>query len=485
MRSLFVPRRVLEATPQQIVASGASASSYGLDPIDSDAGWRRAGRLGRREVPYWSREKAVTHSVAAYRTNPMARAIVDTYAAFCIGDSGVKYECTNPAVSEIVKEFWEDPGNACAASQDVDFRSQLIMGEQLYEMMVGASSGVVRYCPIDPIAISEVLLRAGNPNWVEKIRLGNNEDAGLTGVEERELTAVSVNDDTDLREGQVMFWRPFRTLNTDIRSMPFLSPVLDWLDNYDQILSNLMDRTALGRYMVWDVTVTGGQDEVDRFIRDRLPKGPPTSGGIEVHNESVTWEPKSVTVGADEDSVTAQAAMTMFAGGSGLAKTWLAEPDGANRATSLTMAEPVRRRVGGIQQVWLAQQTELVRFAVDRAVAAGRLAPMVASADPRTGAQTEVRASQTVIVTGPEVAAADATITAQVLLNLSTALSGMVQTEILSPEAAKVAAKKAWEGYVGVPYRAELDSPTANPDDIAQEVDNANVTESPHLRLAK
>jgi hypothetical protein len=44
---------------------------------------------------------------------------------------------------------------------------------------------------------------------------------------------------------------------------------------------------------------------------------------------------------------------------------------------------------------------------------------------------------------------------------------------ILTPAAAKVLTKKAWEQYAGVPYTADLDSPIANPDDIAQAIADA------------
>lgn len=36
----------------------------------------------------------------------------------------------------------------------------------------------------------------------------------------------------------------------------------------------------------------------------------------------------------------------------------------------MAIAEPVRRPVSKVQDIWLRQWTELVRFAVDRAVAA-------------------------------------------------------------------------------------------------------------------
>ncbi|MGE5827578.1 MAG: hypothetical protein ACM30G_04340, partial [Micromonosporaceae bacterium] len=317
----------------------------------------------------------------------------------------------------------------------------------------------------------------GNPNWPDKLI--------LDGTDEKIWTAVRVNDSTGLREGQAYLWRPFRSLETDERSQPFLMPVLDSLDAYDTVLANLTDRTYLARYLVWDVTVEGGQREVDSFVSQRGGLHVPPSGAVEVHNQSVKWEPKTVQTGADEDSVTAKQHLTQVAAGGGLSRTWLADPEDANRATSLSMAEPVRRRVGGVQRVWLEYQTEQCRFAVDRAVAARRLAPSVDSTDPTTGQTYQIPAAQCVSVHGPEIAAADASITAQVLLNLSTALTQLVAGGVLSAEAARVAARKAWEQYVGVPYTAELDSVEANPDDIAAEVDKAPAKEGVLLALAR
>jgi len=73
--------RATEATLEQLVVSGAAGGQYAVDPIDGDQGFRRAGS-GSREVPQWTLEKQRAYSVAAYRLNPMARAIIDTYTSF-------------------------------------------------------------------------------------------------------------------------------------------------------------------------------------------------------------------------------------------------------------------------------------------------------------------------------------------------------------------------------------------------------------------
>jgi hypothetical protein len=482
VRNLFVPQRagrVVEATIDQIVATGAAGGAWGTDPVDGDRGWRPAGQQGR-EVPWWTSEKARIYAVNAYRSNPMATAIIDTYVAFCVGDSGVTWQASNPDVARVVDEFWNDPRNALDDNQELLFRSHLIMGESLYELMVGGQTGVVRYSPIDVGRIAGVDLYRGNPMWPAKILFNESDEQGLT--------VAAVNDETGLREGQAMYWPSFKTLDTDVRGTPFLMSVLDQLDSFDTVLSNLVDRTALARYLVWDVTVEGGQPEVDAFVQARGGLHVPRSGSVEVHNSAVTWEPKSVSTGAEEDSVAARQVLTQVAAGAGLAKTWLADPEDSNRATSLTMAEPVRRRVGSVQKMWLRRQAEFVRFAVDRAVAAGRLPRMVAATDPRTGERYDVPAAQAVTVTGPEVAAADAQLQAQVMLNLSTGLEKLVATGVMSKEAARIAARKAWESYVGVPYNADLDvgldeggdkgDDDAKRDDVATHIEEQQAAEA-------
>lgn len=471
MRAWFAPvRRSVEAvTPDQLVATGAVGGWGGVDPIDGDVGWRPAGSRGLREIPWWTAEKARIYATNAYRVNPMAKAIVDTYTSFAVGDSGITYTVTNPDVQQVVDEFWNDPKNLLGIRQELLLRSHLLLGESLYEMLVGPKSGVVRYCPIDAGRVQGVDLLNGNPMWPSVVWL----DRSPGGSDGRPLDVVQVDDATGLRTGEAIFWTSFKALDTDVRGFSFLGPILDQLDSYDTVLSNLIDRTALARYMVWDVTVEGGQPEVDDFVNRRGGLHVPQSGTIEVHNSAVTWKPQSVTTGAMEDSVAAQSVLTQVAAGAGLSKHWLSEPDGANRAVSHTMAEPVRRRVAGVQQLWIGYQQELIRFAVDRAVDAGRLPRTVQATDPKTGTTMEIPAAQTVTVTGPEIAAADAQITAQVLLNISTALQQMVEAGVLSEAASRVAAKKAWQDYMGIPYTADLDSPEANPDDLATQVDSA------------
>lgn len=461
MRSIWAPtRRATEASAQQLAATGAAGAYATVDPIDGDRGWAVLGGAGgwRREMPSWNLEKARAYSVAAYRANPMARAIVDTYTAFCVGDSGVSPLVSSPLVRPIVDRFWSDPANRLGGIQELLFRSWLLNGERCDEMMVGATTGVVRFSPIDPSRVLSVAVRGGNPLWPDV----------LTVAGHGPMQVIRPDDVSGLRSGEVLWHTGWRASEFDRRGMPFLTTILDQIEDYDQVLSNLIDRTALARYLVWDVQVTGTQDDVDAFVKARGGLHMPPSGTVEVHNEAVTWKPQTANTGAAEDTQTMSAVLTTVAGGAGLAKTWLSDAEGANRATALSMAEPVRRRVGSVQRQWLEHMTEMCRFAVDRAVAAGRIPATVPSADG-----TEIPAAETVRVDGPSIAAADAQIQAQVFLNLSTGLGNMVDKNLLSPEAAQVAVRKAWELLVGQPFRIELmptDGTAPNPDAVAEAI---------------
>lgn len=468
-RSWWLPARTIESgraveTNAKTVALTGAGGGY--DTIDTDLnsyGFRAHGSSGRREVPQQTVAKARAYSVAGYRANPMARAIVDTYTSFAVGDSGVIVQCSDPTVRAWVDQFWRDPANQLDQIQEILFRSHMLLGETVLEMLVGPSTGVTRFSYVDPDAVTSVGLHRGNPLWLGSIRVKNGQD-------EQDYPVVRHDELSGLRDGQVMFWRSWRALVDDRRGQPFLAPILDWLDAYDRVLFNLTDRTALARYFVWDVSIDGDETAINDFVTARGGRHVPPSGSIEIHNKSVEWTAKSAQVGSFEDTNTTKAILTNIAGGTGLAKTWLAEPEDANRATSLTMAEPVRRRVGGVQRTWIGYIAELVRFAVDQGVAHGRLPELVTVRD-ESGEDRQIAACETVSVHGPEIANADAKIAAEILMSLSTGLAGLQTAGLISPEAAKVAVRKGWEDFTGRPYRSELDGDTDS-DAVAERIGN-------------
>lgn len=452
-------RRTVEATSGQLAATGA-AYGGGYDPIDGDTGWRQLG-VGPTDMPSWTLDKARAYSIAAYRSNPMARAVIDTYTSFCVGDVGVGYHCSNPEVRAMLDRWWTDPRNELLRTQTDFMRSHLLLGETVLEALVGAMTGVVRYSMISPGSVERVNLLNGNPLWHDSLTIRRN------GMESLTLPIVAVDDISNLYAGRALFKRSWNALMTDRRGVPFLTPISDALDSFDATLNNLVDRTALMRYIALDVTIEGDDTDVENFIRTRGGTHLPRSGTIEVHNDKVTWKALDARPGAYEDQQTLGQLLTNVAGGAGLAKTWLADPEGANRATAMSMAEPVRRRVDGVQAEWLGFVRLMAQHAIDEAVRARMLPLLVDATDPRTNETTQIMARETVRIIGPEIAANDSQVTAAVMLNLGQAIETMRNAGVLGDEAAQLLVQRAWEQFTGLQWRADL---AVRPDETARAV---------------
>jgi hypothetical protein len=456
---------MVEATPDQVIATGA-AGGYGVDPVDGDRGYTRLGQ-SNREMPAWNLKKARAYSVAAYRANPMARAIIDTYTSFCVGDKGITFQCSNAEVEAIVRRWWRDPRNALLRHQTEFLRDHMLMGETCIEAMQGNLTGLVRYNLIDAERVSGIELLNGNPLWFDRVSLDNAKIS---------KQIIGVDDFSELLVGEVHWFRSWNALLTDRRGVPFLVPVLDDLDNYDAVLNNLVDRTALMRYIAMTVEIQGDQDDIDEWIERRGGTHLPTSGTVEVHNQNVKFNPLEARPGAYEDSVTLNAILTNTSAGAGLAKTFLAEPEGTNRATATSMAEPVRRRIDGVQRKWFEYVNEMAAFAIDRAVASRMLPAMVESRNRADGTTEMVPARDAVTIVGPEIAASNAEVSATMLLNLGQAIESMRAAGVLSGEAAALLVQRGWEIFTGEQFRAELAMQLdAQPNDPANMADTIDI----------
>lgn len=459
------PVRTTEATPDQVIATGA-AGGYGVDPVDGDRGYTRLGQTGR-EMPPWNLKKARAYSIASYRANPMARAILDTYTSFVVGDKGVQVQCSNADVERVVRSWWRDPRNAILRDQQAFLRDHMLMGETCLEAMTGNLTGMVRYSLIDADRVSRISLVNGNPLWFDSVHLDDDKVA---------KRIISVDDFTELLVGDVHWFRSWNALLTDRRGVPFLVPVLDDLDNYDAVLNNLVDRTALMRYIAMTVEIQGDQTDIDEWVAARGGTHVPASGTIEVHNQNVKFNPLEARPGAYEDNVTLDAILTNTAAGAGLAKTFLAEPEGTNRATATAMAEPVRRRIDGVQRTWLGYVQQMAEHAIDRAVSARMIPAMVDARNRADGSSQMVPAREACVIVGPEIAHTNAEVTATMLLNLGQAIEAMRMSGVLSPEAAAVLVQRGWEIFTGEQFRSELAVQLGNqPDNVGNLADTIDL----------
>jgi hypothetical protein len=386
----------------------------GPNYIDKDDAYYRAYGATLRDLTGNTLRRAQDISVDLYRKNPLANRIVKIYTTFMAGE-GFAINAANPDVQAITDEFWYAERNEMDLNHRRFARDWLLYGEAHHPVAVD-ETGNTTIGFIDPQRVERITTSDLNQLILESVVLlrgGTGEQQALQIVHRQTDPAL---DDLGLLTGETFAWL-FDRIGASTRGTPFLLPIVDWLDAYDQTLWELLERVKAARAFFWDVTVEGGEQEVED-AKAVWGTTAPKSGTARFHTNAMTVEAQQPTLGAYEDVAAARYILRLISTGAGLAPHWLGDPEDANRSTAEQMDIPVLRALQDTQAQWKAQMEEALRFVVDRKVAAGLLPAVVPRYDEQgneTGEELPARELIEVItpaLTDDEIEAAAASIAA-------------------------------------------------------------------------
>ena len=198
---------------------------------------------------------------------------------------------------------------------------------------------------------------------------------GVPNDRERELRYHQVTNDPEGR-----WWPSYESqpsapqvmlhfaINRDagaIRGRSDLAQIIPWLTRYDRWLT---DRVRLNTYktaFLWHVQIENAQPSVIEAKRAQYAHVP-SPGSIIVSDASETWNAVQPSIGADDAEADGHALRMMIAAGAGIPLHWLAEPEGANRATATEMREPIIRRIEARRTLFLRAVQTIIAAAIAR-----------------------------------------------------------------------------------------------------------------------
>ena len=141
-----------------------------------------------------------------------------------------------------------------------------------------------------------------------------------------------------------------------------LLAAIDWLDAYERFLYGETDRADFLRAFVWDVTLTGADDEaVAKRAREIAAPAP---GSIRVHNESETWQTVAPQVGLYESAAGARLFRNHVLSGLGWPEHWFGGGGDVNRATAAEMGDPAFKALTLRQSEWSAILEEVGAYVI-------------------------------------------------------------------------------------------------------------------------
>jgi len=399
----------------------------GHQQVDPDDDLYRSIGASQRELHGSVLRRAQDLSVQMYRSNPLANRIAKIYTSFMAGE-GFTLDARNPVVQEVADEFWFAERNQMDLHHRGFARDFLLFGEAIHPVAVEEGSGATTIGYIDPISVDHIERNSLNQMLLEAViltRAGAEGDDPLMTVRREE---DPFDDAAGLYIGDVFVWL-YDRIGASSRGTPFMLPILDWLDAYDQTLWELLERMKATRAYFWDVTVDGDGEDVKRAQKDWGTTAP-RSGSVRFKTKAIDVQASQPALGAHEDVAASRYLLRHIATGSGLAPHWLGDPEDANRSTAERMDTPVFKALSEVQTTWKRNMTQVMRFVIDQKVKAGildrRMEVFNEAGDP-TG---EMEASHDLImVSVPNITDEDVAAAAAALSSLATAF---VQLDTIS-----------------------------------------------------
>jgi hypothetical protein len=277
------------------------------------AGARSWGRDERERYDY-DREQVLEQALEAWRTNPLARRIVELTTQYVVG-GGLRVRVDHTYTHDFMDTFWEHRLNQ--------------MGMKVYELCDELTRAGELFLAVSTDAAGMSYVRAIPAPDIEEITCADNalaqvlvypQKALAPGEEPRVWPAYHELEDRQNEDGSfpagMLHYAINRPVGT-VRGESDLAPVLRWLSRYSNWLE---DRARLNRYRNSFLYVVKGrwQSEEERYARQAaLSAAPPQPGSILVTDESESWEvmsPKLESQDANEDGL---ALKKMIAAGRG------------------------------------------------------------------------------------------------------------------------------------------------------------------------
>jgi hypothetical protein len=318
------------------------------------------------------RESVLEACLAVWRTDPIARRLVELTSEYVVG-GGVDVACDHQPSQDFLRAFWTHPLNRMAIRM-VELCDELTRSGNLF-LLVSTDRVGMSYLRVVPAADIDRIEAAENDieqslSFVDKDgQVYPAYDAAGDGLGEGGNFApvmlhYAVNRPAGAQWGE-----------SD------LAPLLIWLRRYAAWLEDRMRLNRFRNAFIYRVKAAFTSEAARRTRQLELAANPPSPGSILVTDESEDWSvisPKLEALDAQTDGL---ALKKMIAAAAGVPMHFLAEPEGATRTTAEAAGGPTHRKFEQRQRFFLWLLKDLLGVVLQRrALVDGRVDPRVAIA---------------------------------------------------------------------------------------------------------
>lgn len=444
-------------------------ASIAQEKADEESGFRRLSTVGSERLNPIDQDKMSQMCHYLYRTNPLARRMIQIVRDFCSGMSPEAAENASDDAKKVIDGFWNNPHNRMDVFLGDIVERRALDGESLLPVNVNLQDGSVYLGFEDPRGIdkldlsdnrhvSKVTMKRkvgeAEATTYDIIRYQTDPQAKLkigesAASNEREVDAYGY------RVGTAFYFRDNHLITG--RGRPAMEASIDWLDAHDHALFDQFRNVSLTGAFVWDIELDEqSQAKVDERAAKEALKGPPKPGSLNIHNNKEHWSALTPKLDATVAVDLPTEARKIIGLGFGVSETWIAAAQDVNRSTAETADGPPLRHMASLQGdiEWMVR--DIVDFVLDMAVLHGALKPDPGNPDWRAfGVQK------------PDLTSADNAATAKALLDLASGGQMALDMGLCDLESLR----NLWYQAAGIPRPQNLDDTIekAEDDDARQD----------------
>lgn len=294
------------------------------------AGGRTAVDIFRDRLDY-DRHTILAETLRAWRTNPVARWLVQLTNVFVLG-TGLKWECADQAADNFLKDFWNHRLNQLQTHIPAWLDEQTRSGDLF--LLFSVDSAGMSY------------VRAVPSEMIKEIQTRSNDYQQETAFIQGDLnqTPWMAFDPEDAAQTAFMLHFPINQPVGCQFGESDLSPLLPWIGRLSTLVS---DRVVLHHVRSQISFVLQGKfnDSAAKLKRQReIELHPPRQGSVLVTDESEIWSVLESKLGSEDAANDILAVKKLIAVGVGVPLHYLAEPESSTRTTAEAAGTPTFKR---------------------------------------------------------------------------------------------------------------------------------------------
>jgi hypothetical protein len=278
----------------------------------------------------YDRKKILDQAINAWRSNPIARRVIQLTTEFVIGD-GFAFQTSNARANKFLSEFWNHPLNNLT-EQLPEWADEAWRTGDLFILFSVDEGGMiyVRALPSESIGVIET----AENDYRQELLYKRDE------MDESPWTSFVGADRDPPARSFVLHFPLARAIGASFGESD-LAPILYWIGLYRQWLE---DRARLNYFRQMFSFVLQrpftSQAEKEKYMRDFAAKLPKKSGGVLGLDPNESLTALFPNLAAFEAGADGLALKRMIAIGAGIPLHYLAEPEESTRTTAEAAGTP-------------------------------------------------------------------------------------------------------------------------------------------------